>query len=150
MKRIIAGILLAGRILSLPVQSEAHERQCPKPIEISKSDADLLMKVASNEALNQGEIGIRLVMSVVLNRVESPDFPDTVKEVIYQPGQFYTEDLESAEINQDVRMALTEIISGGLDPQIIAFEKTDNDALDEYFSQAFTYRAHVFYTGKID
>lgn len=150
MKKLILGILLAGTIMSLPVQLEAHERQCPKPIDISKSDADLLMKVASNEALNQGEIGIRLVMSVVLNRVNDPNFPDTVREVIFQPGQFYTDGLESAEITSEVKEALLEIECGGLDPQIIAFEKTDNNALDQYFSEAFVYRAHRFYTRKIN
>ena len=35
MKRLIMGVLLGVTILSHPVQSEAHERQCPKPIEVT-------------------------------------------------------------------------------------------------------------------
>lgn len=40
------------------------------------------------EAGNQDLDGMRLVADVVLNRVDSDEFPDTVYDVIYQPGQF--------------------------------------------------------------
>lgn len=42
----------------------------------------------------------RLVGSVLLNRVDSPEFPDTVEECIYQPGQYYSAD---SEYFQDLR-----------------------------------------------
>ena len=43
---------------------------------------------------------MRLVLEVVLNRVLSPHFPNTVEEVLYQPGQFtpYGGALELEEI----------------------------------------------------
>lgn len=40
------------------------------------------------EAGNQDEYGKRLVVDTVLNRVNDPQFPDTILEVIYQPYQF--------------------------------------------------------------
>lgn len=40
------------------------------------------------EAGNQDECGKRLVVDTVLNRVNDPQFPDTILEVIYQPYQF--------------------------------------------------------------
>ena len=40
------------------------------------------------EAGNQTLEGKRLVANVVLNRVDDPNFPDTIHEVIYQEGQF--------------------------------------------------------------
>ncbi len=32
------------------------------------------------------------VGEVVLNRVDSPEFPDSIEEVVYQPGQYYGRD----------------------------------------------------------
>lgn len=40
------------------------------------------------EAGNQSLLGKRLVADVILNRVESELFPDTIIDVINQPGQF--------------------------------------------------------------
>lgn len=51
-------------------------------------DMELLAQLAQAEAGNQGVQGMRYVVSVVLNRVESPRFPDTIEEVIFQPGAF--------------------------------------------------------------
>ena len=48
-------------------------------VEISYQDAQYLMHVAEAEAGNQGVEGMALVMQVVLNRVKSPKFPNTIK-----------------------------------------------------------------------
>jgi len=42
------------------------------------------------EAGNQGLEGKRLVADVILNRVDDPDFPNTIYDVITQPYQFST------------------------------------------------------------
>lgn len=51
-------------------------------------DMELLAQLIQAEAGNQSLYGKRLVADVVLNRVRSPLFPDTVEEVIFQEGQF--------------------------------------------------------------
>ena len=55
-----------------------------------KEDLYWLSRVISAEAGNQPLEGMIGVGNVVLNRVsdDSGEFPDTVKEVIFQPGQF--------------------------------------------------------------
>nr|DAL06330.1 MAG TPA: Cell Wall Hydrolase [Caudoviricetes sp.] len=53
-------------------------------------ELELLALVVEAEAGNQDLTGKRLVVDVVLNRVESPLFPDTITEVLTQPGQFVT------------------------------------------------------------
>lgn len=53
-------------------------------------DLELLAAVVEAEAGNQDMTGKRLVVDVVLNRVDSPLFPDTITEVLEQPGQFST------------------------------------------------------------
>lgn len=51
-------------------------------------DLELLAYCTMAEAGNQCEEGKRLVIDCILNRVDSRYFPDTVREVIYAPGQF--------------------------------------------------------------
>ena len=40
------------------------------------------------EAEGESEEGKRLVIDIILNRVDHEKFPNTIKEVIYQPHQF--------------------------------------------------------------
>ena len=148
MKKIIMGFLLGLIILNQPINSRAYERQCPKPIEMSYEEAQELMKIAFCEAGNQGIEGQRFVMSVIINRVNSPDYPDSIHEVIYQPHQFATKGMKTAEVTAETHLALAELETGNLVPYIVAFEKSDNDFLNQYFDKAFTYKDHTFYTEK--
>jgi N-acetylmuramoyl-L-alanine amidase len=125
--------------------SRTHEVDC---IEFSYEDAQLLMGIAQAEAGNQGADGMWLVMSVVINRVNSPEFPDSIKAVIYQESQFYAKGIGKTEISPECHEALARIERGDVAPQIIAFEKTTNRTLEKYFSSAFGYRDHQFYTLK--
>lgn len=58
--------------------------------EIYYGEIELLALVIQAEAGNQDELGKRYVADVVMNRVNSKDFPDTISEVLYQknPIQF--------------------------------------------------------------
>ena len=60
--------------------------------EIYLGELELLAQLVEAEAGNQPFEGKCLVADVILNRVESPDFPDTISEVIFQknPIQFST------------------------------------------------------------
>lgn len=57
-------------------------------MEIYDGERELLAQLVRAEAGNQSLEGKRLVADVVLNRVRSSEFPDTITEVIYQEGQF--------------------------------------------------------------
>jgi len=54
----------------------------------SSSDLYLLAKCVHAEARGETYQGQVAVAAVILNRVESPDFPNTIAEVIYQPWAF--------------------------------------------------------------
>lgn len=58
--------------------------------EIFYGEIELLAQLIQAEAGNQDELGKRYVADVVLNRVDSKDFPDTIEDVIFQmnPVQF--------------------------------------------------------------
>lgn len=53
-------------------------------VDISEEDGEMLMRLAEAEAGNQSVEGKAMVMLVVLNRVESDAFPETVGGVITQ------------------------------------------------------------------
>lgn len=55
---------------------------------ISNSDLNLLAKCVHAEARGESYVGQVAVAAVILNRVKSPDFPNTISGVIYQPWAF--------------------------------------------------------------
>lgn len=65
----------------------AQEEDAPEVV-LSDEDVDLLARITMAEAESESELGKRLVIDTVLNRMEDSRFPDTVSGVIYQPHQF--------------------------------------------------------------
>ena len=59
-----------------------------KPKRWTTEEAQMLVTLAMAEAEGEDIIGKALVIMVVLNRVESDSFPDTIEDVIFDPGQF--------------------------------------------------------------
>jgi N-acetylmuramoyl-L-alanine amidase len=55
---------------------------------ITSSEKDLLARLVRAEAESESYSGKVAVATVVLNRVDSSQFPNTIKGVIYQKGQF--------------------------------------------------------------
>lgn len=75
------GILIGAAIVFLAV----------KPVhaaDLTSEEISMVAKLISAEAEYQPFEGKKLVASVVLNRVDSDIFPDTVEEVIFQDDQF--------------------------------------------------------------
>lgn len=52
--------------------------------DISDKDYEVLLRIVEAEAGGEDETGKLLVANVVLNRVKSSSFPDTVEEVVFQ------------------------------------------------------------------
>lgn len=57
-------------------------------VDCTKDDLKLLVCLVHAEAGNQSYEGKLAVANVVLNRVKSRNYPNTIKDVIYQSGQF--------------------------------------------------------------
>lgn len=55
---------------------------------ITQEEKRILLKIAMAEAEGEGVSGKAYVMRVVLNRVQSEEFPDTIKKVVFQKKQF--------------------------------------------------------------
>ena len=109
-------LIYIGENLNTTKSIRANEPKITEPINLSLSDSeiDLLARLVRAEAQTEPLLGKIAVACVVLNRVESPQFPDTIKEVIYAPGQF--QPVKNGEINkpadeesiQAVKAALTD------------------------------------------
>lgn len=132
------------------VEAELQQSE-PETAGMSQKTADMLLKIAWAEAEGESTEGKALVMRVVLNRVESDLFPDTVEEVLYQPNQFETvkdygryysypgsEDCE--EVLQMIRSGWDES-SGAL-----YFESAAIDSWMDYNTEyLFTWGGHKFF-----
>ena len=98
--------------------------KCDTCLLLSQSDAEMLMKIAVVEDYTSIESQAN-VMAVILNRVNSPDFPNSVEGVIRQKGQFSTVSsgaFDKAEPNVDSHYALALIESGQIDTDALYFE----------------------------
>jgi N-acetylmuramoyl-L-alanine amidase len=75
----------------LPVDGEADKETVAKLKQKAKpkqSTLEQLARIIYSEARGESFEGQVAVGSVVLNRVHSSAFPDSISEVIFQPGQF--------------------------------------------------------------
>lgn len=66
---------------------------------LNSEDAELLARLVYAEAGDDSDETQIAVASVILNRVASDSYPDTIAEVIYQEGQYPT--VESGAIDQE-------------------------------------------------
>jgi N-acetylmuramoyl-L-alanine amidase len=70
----------------------AHEEYIQTDYEIALEEMygqmEMLAQLVEAEAGDQGLTGMRYVVDVVLNRVDSDKFPNTIEEVIFQKHQF--------------------------------------------------------------
>ena len=64
------------------------------------SDIQLMARAINGEARGESYEGQVAVGAVILNRVKSPDFPNTIAGVIYQPGAFTA--VSDGQINEPI------------------------------------------------
>lgn len=110
------------------IAQESSERW--QGIDITPEDIERLARLAWREARGEGLLGMRLVIEVVFNRVLSDKFPNTIYDVLYQPGQFAPSGgaLELSDITpgedqyEAVRLAITE--TPILEPDVVFFATT--------------------------
>ena len=73
------------------------------PTTISASDRELMARLVHAEAKGESYAGKVAVATVILNRVDHADFPDNVRDVIYEryPGGYYAfSPVKNGTINQ--------------------------------------------------
>lgn len=86
---IIIARMAAAPAKEKPVEdtyNDASSEEWPYPI--SQEEIELIALVTMAEAEGETELGQRLVIDTILNRVDDSHFPDNVTDVIFQPNQF--------------------------------------------------------------
>lgn len=69
-------------------QAEEEARKAAAAVPYTEEDYQVLLRIVQAEAGICDDKGKILVANVVLNRVRSDEFPDTIKDVVYQRSQF--------------------------------------------------------------
>lgn len=70
------------KVVEVPPENEYSS------ITMTENEKDLLWWILALEAKDQPDVGQRGVVEVIFNRVLSPEWPNTVEEVLTQKGQF--------------------------------------------------------------
>lgn len=83
------GLAVDGRVGSRTARAMGVDLTQPLSAPLYReTEASLLARLVSGEARGEPYVGQVAVAAVVLNRVRSDEFPDTVSGVIFQPGAF--------------------------------------------------------------
>lgn len=127
--------------------------------EISEEDYQVLLRIVEAEAGGEDTEGKMLVAGVVLNRVASEDFPDSVKEVVFQrsngTAQFspvYSGRYDRVRISEDTVEAVERVLCGeDLTEGALYFaarkyaDTTKMRWFDEHLTYLFTHGGHEFF-----
>lgn len=112
---------------------------------ISNEEFVTLAALVFAEAGNQDYVGKKLVVDVVLNRVDDPRFPNTIMGVIYQKGQFgpvANGSLKRAfnQVTEECYEAVIDELVNRVDDEIIYF----NTGGYQWGTPCYKYGAHYF------
>ena len=129
--------------------------------DLSQEDYEALLRIVQAEAGSEDEKGKMLVAGVVLNRVESSRFPDTVKEVVLQHvdgvyqfspvanGTYY-----SVKISDETKSAVDKVLAGEDDSKGALYfasrKYADSEKMkwfDRSLTHLFNYGGHEFFAG---
>ena len=135
----------------LPVSDTQDIPQIIMSRDWSAEDAYLLEKIAMAEAEGEDTEGKALVMLVVLNRVWSDGFPDSIQDVIYEEGQFTPVSngrFDRVEPDEDCHAAMQLITTGQWDESrgALYFESGGGDTWhSRNLEFLFQHGGHYFY-----
>jgi N-acetylmuramoyl-L-alanine amidase len=79
---------IVPEIQTIEEKPKLEKPKVKNKVNLSEKEIDLLARLVRAEAQIEPFNGKVAVACVVLNRLESSLFPDSIKEVIYEPGQF--------------------------------------------------------------
>ena len=111
---------------------------------ISDDELELLALVTMAEAEDESELGKRLVIDTVLNRVDSSHFPNTITDVIYQKHQFtsmWNGRYKKTYVDDYVRNLVLEELKDRTNSDVIFFRM---DRYSDYGAPLFKEDGHYF------
>lgn len=126
---------------------------------MSDTDYDTLLHIVEAEAGGEDVKGRIMVANVILNRVKSDQFPDTVTDVVwdteggYQFSPTYDGRIGTVEISPETEEAVTQVLEGVDYSQGALFfvakdqaSKENVDWFEKDLKKLFEHGVHTFYT----
>lgn len=132
--------------ISKPITSNeiiAEEVEPDEPL-ATEEEIELLALLVMAEAEGECEEGQRLVIDVVLNRVDDPHFPNTIQEVVYQKNQFsgmYGERITRCYVKDELVQLVREELKNRTNYDVIFFR---TQHYHSYGVPMFQVGAHYF------
>lgn len=96
-------------------QKAEEERRAARRIPCSEEDYQVLLRIVQAEAGICDEKGKILVANVIINRVLSDEFPDSVRDVVYEPSQFQpvsTGSINSVQVTDETVRCVDRALAG--------------------------------------
>ena len=119
---------------------------------VTPEELDILHRIVWAEARGEDALGQQLVVNVIMNRVNSPGFPDTLRDVVFQPGQFTpitNGAFERAAPDQRIRNAVQAALDGEDNSRGALFFRSRDGAEGSWHEQNLTFLfdhgGHNFY-----
>lgn len=120
--------------------TEVVEKEYP----LTMDEIELIALVTMAEAEGEPELGKRLVIDTILNRVDHDRFPDTVSGVVYQPHQFeamWNGRVDRCEVRDDIVQLVKEELDSRENCDVIFFR---TDYFSKYGTPMFKIGNHCF------
>lgn len=137
-------VVQTGTISSIPPTMNVVYENIEPLDDISEEEIELLALITMAEAEGECEEGKRLVIDTVLNRVDSPYFPNTITEVINQPGQFSPMSngrIQRCYVRDDIYQLVLEELACRTNTEVIFFR---SGHFSEYGVPMFQLGGHYF------
>ena len=135
--------------ISLIISFEAFAGSVGDISSLTETDKDILLKITMAEAEGEDVVGKALVMRVVLNRVESSEFPGSVKAVVFQKRQFspvWNGSYGKRKPNEGCYEALEMVLSGWDESQgALYFESRITKWFQKHLTLLFKHGRHYFW-----
>lgn len=132
---------------TIVVVKEKEEVEIPVVVydpPLTNREIELIALVTMAEAEGESELGKRLVIDTILNRVDSNRFPDTVRGVVYQPHQFtsmWNGRVDRCEVRDDICQLVREELVSRTNREVVFFR---TDYYSKYGTPVFQVGNHCF------
>ncbi len=150
---------LASEIAEVELEARIAKELEEKRISLSETDKNVLLRIVEAEATGEDIKGKMLVANVILNRVESDEFPDSVEAVVFQrkgskyqfspirDGRYY-----EVSITDETREAVERVLNGEDESQGALYFMSRRQAnssnarwFDNNLTKVLTYGTHEFF-----
>ncbi len=114
---------------------------------ISSFDLYELVMITIAEAEGESELGKRLVIDTILNRVDDPKFPDNIYDVIYYPNAFSGTDpvrMNNCEYDLEVETLVLQELAERTNTEVLYFR---TGCYSKYGEPLFV-EDHHYFSGK--